>query len=382
MKKIFTVEQFIEKAQAVHGIHYDYSKVNYTGSKNKIIIICPIHGEFLQTPSDHLKGAGCPRCKAEKIGRLRKSNINNFIEQAKLIHGNNCDYSNFVYINSRTKGRISCLVNKFHLDFYQTPNNHLNGRGCPDCKKDKLSKINKLSINDIVTRSKNIHGNVFNYDNLIRVGNKITLYCNNCKKNIIQNLHDHLQGYGCLTCSYINNGYKFRHSQEDIIVKFIKIHGNYYNYDQLLYTGIDNKVIIICPIHGEFKQTPYLHMKGYGCPKCSSSKGEKSLIKIFQKNNISFHHQYKLPIYNYRYDFYLPCYNLLIEFHGGQHFKPVKWFGGEEGFLKNKERDSIKKSLAREYKIPIIYFTYKHFRMPKEQFEKFVISVIDKVRRK
>lgn len=62
------VSEFINKANIVHNMYYDYSKTNYTGALNKTAIICPIHGEFLQRPSDHLAGTGCPKCAKDKLG--------------------------------------------------------------------------------------------------------------------------------------------------------------------------------------------------------------------------------------------------------------------------------------------------------------------------
>ncbi len=69
-EKTNTIEQFISSAQMIHGGRYDYSKVEYTHSKSKVCIICPEHGEFWQTPNNHLKGHGCPKCRAEKIKSL------------------------------------------------------------------------------------------------------------------------------------------------------------------------------------------------------------------------------------------------------------------------------------------------------------------------
>jgi hypothetical protein len=66
MKVKSTTAKFIEKARLVHDNMYDYSKVNYQGSKVKIIIICKIHGEFTQTPANHLNGNGCPKCVTKK----------------------------------------------------------------------------------------------------------------------------------------------------------------------------------------------------------------------------------------------------------------------------------------------------------------------------
>lgn len=57
-----TTKQFVEEARLVHGSKYDYSKVEYEHSETKVCIICPEHGEFLQTPHRHLMGQGCPKC--------------------------------------------------------------------------------------------------------------------------------------------------------------------------------------------------------------------------------------------------------------------------------------------------------------------------------
>ena len=58
----FTKEEIIQKSKEVHGDRYDYSKVDYQGSKQKIVIICKTHGEFLQSPSNHYRGGNCPEC--------------------------------------------------------------------------------------------------------------------------------------------------------------------------------------------------------------------------------------------------------------------------------------------------------------------------------
>ena len=62
MRKRKTTEEFIAKAEQIHGARYTYSKVNYIDAKTKVIIICPIHGDFEQTPNNHLSGKGCKNC--------------------------------------------------------------------------------------------------------------------------------------------------------------------------------------------------------------------------------------------------------------------------------------------------------------------------------
>lgn len=57
-----TTEEFIERARRIHGNRYDYSKVSYSNAKEKVIITCSIHGDFIQVPNNHLNGANCPKC--------------------------------------------------------------------------------------------------------------------------------------------------------------------------------------------------------------------------------------------------------------------------------------------------------------------------------
>lgn len=70
-----TTKSFIERAIAVHGNVYDYTKSVYVNSKTKLIIICSSHGEFLQTPEKHLAGQGCPKCT---VSRVEQTNLQKY----------------------------------------------------------------------------------------------------------------------------------------------------------------------------------------------------------------------------------------------------------------------------------------------------------------
>ena len=128
--KAHTSNLFIEKAKEVHGDRYDYSKVDYVNTRNKVVVICPEHGKFEQTPHSHLKGRGCIRCRVENVGKLNRSNTNSFIVRAIKTHNNKFDYSKVEYKTIREKVIIVCHE---HGDFEQTPHSHLKGRGCPGC---------------------------------------------------------------------------------------------------------------------------------------------------------------------------------------------------------------------------------------------------------
>ena len=68
MPKKKTKDEFIEEAIKVHGNRYDYSKVKYKNASCKVIIICKIHGEFEQKPSNHIhRKSNCPLCVARNI---------------------------------------------------------------------------------------------------------------------------------------------------------------------------------------------------------------------------------------------------------------------------------------------------------------------------
>lgn len=94
-----TLEEFILEARTVHGNKYDYSRVLYYSSVQKVCIVCPDHGEFWQTPNNHLKGNGCNKCAHV----AQRSNAETFISKCRKIYGDLYDYSKVEYIHSKKK---------------------------------------------------------------------------------------------------------------------------------------------------------------------------------------------------------------------------------------------------------------------------------------
>lgn len=293
-----------------------------------------------------------------------------FVQKAKLKHGDKYDYSHVNYKNTYTHVNINC---KNHGEFKQFPSSHLQGAGCAQCHSDKL----RSNIKNIIFRANVIHGNKYDYSKVNYINNRTPVEIS-CKEHGIfkQSFDNHLKGKGCPSCF----GNK-KLTTEEFIEKANKIHNNKYAYDLTEYKLSSEKVIIICPNHGEFLQTPNAHLtQKQGCPICKISKGEDFIAIVLKKHNIRFVREYKIPGNNYqfRYDFYLPDHSLLIEFHGGQHFFPVKFFGGIEGFNYIRKNDAFKKELAKLANIPIIYFTYKHLIMNSDTFEKLILNAISK----
>ena len=198
-----SIETFLEKAINIHGDKYDYSEVKYRGSKTKVCIICPKHGEFWQTPNNHLRGKGCRKCGLNQVSLKRRKTNEEFIENAKEIHGDKYDYSKVLYTNSYTK---VCIVCPKHGDFQQTPHEHLKGQGCPECKKDTLAKIHFDTKDSFIKKANKIHGNKYDYSNInyICTKEKLTINCP-IHGDFEQTPRDHLQGCGCPKCGHINS---------------------------------------------------------------------------------------------------------------------------------------------------------------------------------
>ena len=127
-----TTEDVVEEFKKIHGDKYDYSKVEYTNSLKKVCIICPEHGEFWQSPTNHLNGCGCPKCS-----NVKHKTTNEFIKESRTVHGDKYDYSKVEYVNAHTK---VCIICPEHGEFWQTPNKHLSGHKCPKCSESIIEK--------------------------------------------------------------------------------------------------------------------------------------------------------------------------------------------------------------------------------------------------
>ena len=198
---------------------------------------------------------------------MKKPTTEEWIEKAKLVHGDKYDYSNVVYVNAKTK---VCIICKEHGDFYQTPAKHLLGRGCHKCGGSK-----KLTKEEFAERAKKEHNNKYDYSkaNYINSQTSMSIICP-IHGEFSQIPNNHLKGVGCPKCA---GNYNF--TKEEWIEKAKQVHGNRYDYNRVEYKNAQTRVCIICPIHGEFKQTANNHLIGSGCPYCKNDKIADALRK-------------------------------------------------------------------------------------------------------
>lgn len=345
--------EFIWKAIQKHGYRYDYSKVEYKNNKIKVCIICPIHGEFWQKPNHHLSGQGCKHCFGERRKENKKLTTEEFIEKAKQVHGDKYDYSKVNYVRSTEKICINCPK---HGEFWQIPSSHLMGVKCPQCAIEIRANKRSLTLNEFIEKARKIHGDKYDYSKSIYENGKSNV-CIICPVHgeFYQRAEGHLYGKGCSKCS----GTKKLNNKE-FIEKARKVHSDKYDYSKVEYKGNKIPVCIICPVHGEFWQTPNDHIsKKCGCLNCNESHLEKEVNNFLLKNDIIFERQKRFKwLGKQSLDFYLPDYNIAIECQGIQHFKPVDIFGGIKGFEKTIERDVIKAKLCDNNDVHLIYFNY------------------------
>ena len=342
MGKQKTKEEFIVDAIKVHDDKYDYSQFEYVKSKIKSTIICYKHGPFLQNPNCHLMGNGCPDCGLERRLFFRRSNTEEFIAKAITVHGNKYDYSQFEYVNSRTKSVIVCPE---HGPWSPTPANHLKGAGCPVCGIKKNSEARQYNTEEFIAKAIKVHNDKYDYSQF-EYDRKYTKSIIVCQRHgaFLQTSDDHLAGCGCPDCAHERLIDALRSNTQEFIEKAITVHGNKYDYSQFEYGRRNTKSTIICSKHGSFLQEAGAHLSGSGCPRCKNSKGENVITQHLKQRNVKFSSQHRFlnsTISSYRFDFFVN--DIVIEFQGSQHYIPYSWGSNKKNAGEINLADSIRR---------------------------------------
>jgi len=302
-------ENFINAANKVHNNKYDYSAVCYIRSTLPVLITCPKHGYFLQTPALHLKATGCVLCQQE-------AKLNKFLTTATIIHKCKYDYSKVV--NYTTNKQLITIICPIHGEFTQTPNAHLSGQGCKACGLISKVKSRTYTLN------------------------------------------------------------KF-------IAKAVAIHGVKYDYSKVVYKHNNKKVLIICPKHGVFKQTPHDHIQGRGCFRCKESHGERKIRQYLTKHAIPYKEQYyasgcSISDRKLFFDFaiFINGKLKLIEYNGRHHYEPVNYTNNDIKAQKNLRRrqklDTVKKQFCVDSNIPLLELPYWDIKQLHVLLDKFIFT--------
>jgi hypothetical protein len=195
---------FIERSKKANSQLYDYSKVEYVNSAQKVVIGCHTHGDFTISPAKHIKGRGCQMCSREALSKRHTMCVGDFVSRATTVHSEAYDYSKAVYTSTHTPLVIRCK--KCNIDFVQKPVNHLRGSGCPSCAKDKIAAHASditLTNDEFIQRSTEKHGNLYDYreTEYTKSAEMVTIFCNRHSGYFQQTANSHMAGVGCASCA-------------------------------------------------------------------------------------------------------------------------------------------------------------------------------------
>ena len=366
-----TTEEYINRVKNIHDIKYDYSKTIYNGYKNDLIVICPKHGEFKVNAYSHQKrNHGCIECTG--VGKINNP-LRFFIEKANKIHNNKYDYSLINEYNGvMKKYPIKCHE---HGIWEVSLDNHINKKSsCPKCKGRTLSYLEKIEQANI------IHEGLYDYsliDKDFKSDQKVPIICS-IHGTFTQLWTNHIhQKHGCPDCKKCG---RKPISLDELKKRTYDLNTGYeYNWDS--YKGYYNgNFEIKCNIHGWFKQQLSNHLQGQKCPKCKTSRGEENIRKFLNEKKVPFIEQKTFdscvnPKTNYhlKFDFYIPHLNLCIEYDGQLHFKPVKFFGGNESYEKQIYLDNIKNEFCKNNKINLLRISFIQFNDIEKILENIII---------
>jgi hypothetical protein len=233
----------------------------------------------------------------------KKKTTEQFIEEAKAVHGDSYDYSLVEYVNSIIKVSIFCNNHKEY--FLQTPDSHTSGRGCPKCGTEAMVDKRKKTKEHFIEKAKKVHRDLYDYSlvEYTKWNEKVEIICNGCKNTFKVTPNNHNNGRGCKECGIKRRTDVISTSKEEFIKRSVEKHGNKYDYSGVNYVNGSLKVFIKCIEHNEyFEQEARSHMNGTGCPKYAieiNTFKRKSYIDLAETSTL-----YLIKIYNESETFY------------------------------------------------------------------------------
>jgi hypothetical protein len=328
-------EEFLIILKERFGDILDCSKVKYINKNTSIVLICPIHGEFVKVPKNLLKSKiACVKCSLKSI------RLENFIKNSKERFGDFLDYSCVDYVDYFTSVILICPI---HGKFKQPPHSHLNLKRKSPCRKCSVGSLTK----DIfILKAVEIHGDQYDYSkvNYVDSNTKVEIICP-IHGSMFQSPFSHIYyKNGCNECRPINK----RLTKEEFVNRSNIIHNNKYDYSLSEYVLGKLYIIIICNKHGKFKQTPDNHLAGHGCSICAKriSKAEIDWLNSLGIPNDKAHRDVLIKINKKRIfaDGFDPENKIIYEFNGDY------WHGNPDVFDQNKINIDTKKTFGELYR--------------------------------
>jgi len=348
-------QTFVKEANHKHNNAYTYCQSCYKGTNSLVTITCPQHGVFTLQGTIHLRQTGCPDCAYEK-GQLLNLPYLKFIELLEKEYPGKYLIKEEDY-NIGKNSTIYCLE---HQQYFKKMPHYIlkRGQGCKQCGKDNKS----IPYIELVKDFRKTYKGFYTYPKTQEyksLSSEITIFCPQ-HNSFTLTAKSHRNGIGCPQCSQENKREKLSTPYTEFLEKVHKVHNSFYTYNKKDYISLHKKMKINCPDHGVFFMTPYKHLIGQKCVKCSRrmSEGEKNIALILEKNNIEYSREKTFRTLTTelkgkpRFDFCIPSKNVLIEYDGRGHREPIQIFGISQvdalhSFERTKKNDKLKDQWAK-----------------------------------
>lgn len=387
--------------------YQNYNLQAFIGGKPGVsyTVICPLNHEAYTTRISNLeKGRMCPKCKTSQKTMLSVEEYDRIISKVDA-NGNRLDFTaqnGETWIMAPNDVKSPPRADKIHVlcgvhgvisvTISAMLKKDAPEIACKQCNKKGAAK-RMMKLDEFVSEAVQIHKNTdgsplydYSESKLNGVTNDITIRCyihgyftQQAKSHI--NIKSNNGAAGCKRCGNAKGAEKLRLGRDHFVLASQKKHVDdngapKYDYSMSYinkitgnaeYTNIDDKVKIICPVHGIFKQIAYDHRKGKGCTYCGESEGSLQTWKHLETIEIiggrkGYKREKKYPDLKYvdhlRFDFYLKKFNALIEYNGEQHYLPVECWGGKDALLKRQLCDELKAQYCKDNNIPLLIIKY------------------------
>ena len=344
------------------------------GSNKKIWWECNVSDDHIWEAkiNKRTNGQNCPCCSGKKIV-LSNCLATTHPELSKQWHPtkNNKLTPFDVTFGSRKKVWWKCEVKNDH-EWDATVVERKDGNNCPFCSGHRVILSNclatthpELSKQWHPTKNKTLSP----YDIMYGSNKKVWWKCDLEKDHEWESTaNKRTSGHNCPCCSgrklVLSNCLATTHPY--LIKEWHPTkNGDFTPYD--IMPGSSKKVWWKCSNGHEWKMYPNgrTGKGGANCPSCNESHGERTISKILEKLFIKYESQKKFDgcknINHLLFDFYLPKYNVCIEYDGEQHFKAIKFFGGNDALIKTQKRDKIKDEYCNKNNIHLLRIPYTKF---------------------
>jgi hypothetical protein len=251
-----------------------------------------------------------------------------------------------------TKYKFCCPIHRIYRQRFSDHKRY----GCKQCGHFRILQKRTKTHKQFLSEMRRVNPNISVLGTYQQAHSKILVRHKKCGREWSATPDSLLHNHGCMPCAASSRGIKRLLTIGEVEARHpAMVRGQ-------VWRGYTASYKYICQLHGIYDLGFHRHNAGYGCQKCSESQGEKRIVEILTERDLVFtrekrfascRNQQQLP-----FDFFIPALDTLIEFHGGQHYKPIKFFGGVRMFRYRCKLDRIKERWARNNGLKLIVVPY------------------------